>query len=181
MKEYRERLSSALGSVNDSDVISVTSILSDARSTGARVWLIGNGGSATTADHLATDFSRCSDATGAPLRAVSLCSNNGIVTATANDFGFEHIFTRQLQMLASAGDILISISASGNSPNILDAISWSKLNSIFTIAFTGFDGGTARTLADLSVHVETAIGDYGVSEDVHLTICHMISENLRVD
>lgn len=180
MKSYRERLAKALGSVADSDVNVVTSILSEARSSGARVWLVGNGGSATTADHLATDLLRCTDASGIPLRATSLCSNQGIVTATANDWGYEYVFTRQLQVLASSGDILISISASGNSPNVVEAMKWAKTTSIVTVGLTGFDGGAVRTLADVSVHVSSAMGDYGVVEDVHLTICHMVAESLRI-
>lgn len=181
MANYRERLAKALGSLADPDVKAVTSILSDARSTGARVWIIGNGGSATTADHFATDLMRCSDATGAPVRATSLCSNQGIVTATANDLGYEHVFTRQLQMFASTGDILVSISASGNSPNIVGAMKWAKTTSVLTVALTGFNGGAARALADVSVHVASAVGDYGVVEDIHLTICHMVTENLRTE
>ena len=181
MHQYRDRLSVAITSVADSEILAVARILSETRMTGSRVWIIGNGGSATTADHFATDLLRCADATGAPLRAVSLCSNQGIVTATANDFGFENIFVRQLQSLAAAGDVLISISASGNSPSIVDAIKWAQDHSILTLALTGFDGGSARRLADLSIHVESALGDYGVCEDVHLSICHMISEILRAD
>ena len=176
---YRLRLGAALESVGDSAIAAFTSILYDARASRQRIWIIGNGGSATTADHFATDLMRCADGSGTPLRASSLCSNLGIVTATANDLGYEHIFTQQLQMLASAGDILVSISASGNSSNILDAMKWAKENSIVTVALTGFSGGSARTLADASVHVMTANGDYGVVEDVHLTICHMVSESLR--
>ena len=176
---YRRRLAAALGSVDDSAIAAFTAILDDARANRQRIWITGNGGSATTADHFATDLMRCPDGSGTPVRAFSLCSNLGIVTATANDLGYEHIFTQQLQTLASAGDILIAISASGNSSNILNAMKWAKRNSILTVALTGFGGGSARTLADASVHVMTAIGDYGVVEDVHLTICHMVAESLR--
>ena len=112
---------------------------------------------------------------------MSLCSNQGIVTATAHDLGFEYVFTRQLQILASSGNILVSISASGNSPNIAAAIKWAKASSIFTVALTGFDGGAARTLADVSVHVVSAFGDYGVVKDIHLTICHMVAGNHRTE
>ena len=178
MNNYRDRLAGALGGVSDADINAVTTVLSDARSKGARVWIVGNGGSATTADHFATDLSRCTDATGVPVRAMSLCSNQGILTATANDFGYEYIFIRQLQILGSAGDILIAISASGASPSIVDAILWAKENSIRSVAFTGFKGGPARAHADLSVHVPSVMGDYGVVEDVHLTICHMVAEAL---
>lgn len=181
MNGYRDRLVQALGTIDEGAIEWVVSILAEARSSGARLWIIGNGGSATTADHFATDLLRCTDASGTPIRAISLCSNQGIVTATANDYGYEHVFTRQLRMAASPEDILLSLSASGNSPNILAAIRWAKENSVLTIALTGFDGGAASTLADVSVHVESAVNDYGVVEDVHLAICHMISEHLRVE
>jgi len=180
MNDYWQRLKNALGSVDDFAIEALTGKVADARSSGVRLWLIGNGGSATTADHFATDLLRCTDINGAPVRATSLCSNQGVITATANDFEYQHVFTRQLQTFASAGDVLVSISASGNSPNIVDAVKWSKAHSIFTVALTGFDGGTLRTLADLSVHVASAVGDYGVVEDIHLSICHVVAENLRI-
>ncbi len=178
---YRGRLDFALDSLTEVTVGEITTIFVRARLSGDRIWLIGNGGSATTADHFATDLLCCSDRQGRPVRATSLCSNVGVITATSNDLGYEHIFTRQLGMLASPGDVSVAISASGNSPNIIAAINWAKQNSLITIGLTGFDGGAARALVDVSAHVESAKGDYGVVEDAHLVACHMVAEALRVD
>ena len=178
---YRGRLDIALDSLTEAIVGEISTIFVSARLSGDRIWLIGNGGSATTADHFATDLLRCSDKEGRPVRATSLCSNLGVITATSNDLGYEHIFTRQLEILASPGDVLVAISASGNSPNVIAAINWAKQKSLVTIGLTGFDGGAARALVDVSVHVESAKGDYGVVEDAHLVACHMVAEALRVD
>ena len=180
LHDYRPRLDAALDYLTPTVIRSFTMVIEDARSRGARLWLVGNGGSAMTADHFATDLLRCADATGRPVRATSLCSNVGVITATSNDHGYEYIFSRQMEMVAVSGDVLIAISASGNSPNIVSAINWASANSLFTVGLTGFDGGTARELADVSVHVESAHGDYGVVEDAHLAACHMVAESLRV-
>lgn len=179
MDSYRKRLDDALDCLDEGAIDALVEHLKSARASGSRIWIMGNGGSATTADHLATDLMRCSDTEGNAVKAISLCSNVGVITATANDLGYDETFTRQLSMHSTPGDSLITISASGNSPNILGAIEWAKANSITTIGFTGFDGGHARALVDFSIHVNSALKDYGVVEDAHLVVCHMVSEALR--
>jgi len=178
---YRVRLNAALDSLSEQAVVEFGAALSRARVGKNRLWIVGNGGSATTADHFATDLLRCSDTEGRPLHAMSLCSNTGILTATSNDLGYENVFSRQLGSVASNGDLLLAISASGNSSSIVSAINWAIQHNVFTIGLTGFDGGAVRNLVDISVHVASASGDYGVVEDVHLTICHMVAESLRED
>lgn len=178
--DYRTRLDTALDSLTPAVIRGFTGIIESARTSGARVWMVGNGGSATTADHFATDLLRCADGDGRPVRATSLCTNVGVISATANDHGYEHVFTRQLEMVATDGDVLVAISASGNSPNIVSAVRWARVNSLITVGLTGFSGGVTRQLADVSVHVESAQGDYGVVEDAHLAACHMAAESLRV-
>jgi D-sedoheptulose 7-phosphate isomerase len=103
----------------------------------------------------------------------------GVISAISNDFGYEQIFSRQLEMLAQPGDVLVVITASGNSPNLVLALEWARAKSVSTIGLTGFDGGIVRQLADLSVHVISENGDYGVVEDAHLVACHMVAESLR--
>ena len=147
----RGRIYSALESLTDVKVADLQAIFYGARPAGNRTWLIGNGGGATTGDHFATDLLRCSDSEGRSVHATSLYSNIGAKTA------------------------------SGNSPNIIAAIAWAKDHSLTTIGLTGFDGGAARTQVDVSVHVESAKGDYGVVEDAHLVACHMVAEALRED
>jgi len=178
---YFEHLSNLLKTVDLDAVAETARLFLVAKQSGKQIIFIGNGGSATTADHFATDLLRCSNSEGRPVSAISLCSNTGIITATSNDWGYEYVFTRQLGMIASSGDMLVAISASGNSSNIVSAINWAEQCNVLTIGMTGFDGGAVRNLVDISLHVQSASGDYGVVEDVHPTICHMVAESLRED
>jgi len=134
-----------------------------------------------TVSHFATDLLRCADPDGRPVRATSLCANMGVISAISNDYGYEQIFSRQLQMGAQPGDVLVIITATGNSPNLVEAMEWARENSVSTIGLTGFDGGLVRQLADLSIHVISKNGDYGVVEDAHMAACHMVAEFLRSD
>lgn len=173
--DYTNRINSALSRVDQSSIEKAMIVLNQNIESNGRIWIAGNGGSATTASHLAADFSRCKNSKNEPVKAISLCDNSGLITAISNDFGFENIFSRQLSNLATYGDILIVISASGNSKNILDVLAWAKYSQVKTIALTGFDGGDASKMADISIHIPTEIGDYGVVEDIHLIICHFLS------
>jgi len=110
---------------------------------------------------------------------IALTDNQAIITATGNDVSFDQVFSRQLIHLAQRGDILIAVSASGNSPNVLACMDAAKDLGLTTIAFTGFDGGRSAAMADLLVHVPTRIGAYGPVEDVLLMVNHMITEQLK--
>jgi D-sedoheptulose 7-phosphate isomerase len=113
------------------------------------------------------------------LKVFSLNDNNSIITATGNDIGFEHLFTRQLQFLSNPGDLVILISASGNSPNILKCIEICKPSGLQTVGLVGFDGGKLSKLVDVLVHVPTEKGKYGIVEDIHMIIGHAITQLLR--
>lgn len=176
---YREECIAALKSVDLDAVESVSNALLEARNRTSRVFVVGNGGSAATASHMAADLMLGSGLTEPPLRVVALTDNQAIITATGNDSSFDQVFARQLIHLAQRGDILIAVSASGNSPNVLACVSTAKGMGLTTIAFTGFDGGRLANLADLLVHVPTRIGAYGPVEDVHLVVNHMITEQLK--
>lgn len=178
---YRNRLTRELDSLGVDTMRTFEAVVVESQELGSRVWRVGNGGGATTEDHFATDLIRCSDMAGRPVRGTSLCSNVRVISATSNDFGYEHIFARQLKMLATLRDVLVAITTSDNSPNIIAAINRAKEHLRITIGLTGFDGGVARALVDVSVHVESAKGDYGVVEDAHLVACHMVADALRVD
>jgi len=178
MQLYRDECIAALNSVDLNAVESVTQTLLEARGRGANVFVIGNGGSAATASHMATDLMMGSGLVDPPLRVIALTDNQAIITATGNDVGFDQVFSRQLSHLALQGDVLIAISASGNSPNVLACIGTANELGLKTIAFTGFDGGRLATVVDLLVHVPTRQGAYGPVEDVHLMVNHMITEQL---
>ena len=176
---YTKRINLAFSKIDQSNIEKALFELNQSFESGARIWIAGNGGSAATASHFATDLSRCKNSRNKPIKGISLCVNSGLITAISNDFGYEYIFSRQLSNLATAGDLLIVLSASGNSKNILEVLGWAKNNQVKTIALTGFDGGEANKMADISLHIPTEIGDYGVAEDTHSIICHFLSSQFK--
>ena len=143
------------------------------------IFFLGNGGSASTASHFVNDISLGSRQFENPFRAVSLCDNQAVITAIANDDGYENIFLQQLQTQAKPGDSIVCISASGNSKNLVKAVEWSKANGIYTISLTAFDGGYLKQHTDLNIHVPTKIGEYGPAEDLHMVICGLIGSYFR--
>lgn len=178
-QSYTSRINHALDTINLDEIEATIKIISNSVKNCGTIWLIANGGSAATASHFATDLSRCTSENGQALKAISLCDNTGLITAIGNDFSFEDIFIRQLQNLGNKGDLLISISASGNSTNLIKAAEFAKTCSISTLSFVGFNGGVLKKLSDNSIYVQTDIGDYGIAEDCHSIICHYISSRLR--
>lgn len=176
---YRDECVEALNAVKLDDVLKVSEVLFAARETGRSIFIVGNGGSAATASHMATDLMFGSQLTDPPLRVIALTDNQAIITATGNDLNYSQVFARQLSALARQGDVIIAVSASGNSPNILSCIDTAKKLKMITIGFTGFDGGRLAKIVDFPVHVATRNGAYGPVEDAHLAINHMIVEWLR--
>jgi D-sedoheptulose 7-phosphate isomerase len=177
---YREKLIYAEKSVDLKSVLGAVNIIKQGIERGATIFIAGNGGSASTASHFAVDLGVGSLKYGLWVKVYSLMENSAAITATANDFEFQEIVTKQLSHLASRDDILIVISASGNSINLTDAVNYANNLGVHTISFTGFDGGLLQKLAKHNVHVSTEIGEYGIVEDIHLSICHRITEILRI-
>ncbi|MEO5339394.1 MAG: SIS domain-containing protein [Magnetococcus sp. MYC-9] len=148
--------------------------LLQARQRQARIFFIGNGGSAATASHFANDIAIGSRSRVKPFRALSLCDNLALITAIGNDFGYDQVFVRQLENQMDTGDVVVAISASGNSPNVLHAIDYAKSHGGLTVGLTGFDGGRLRQAVDLSVHVPSNPGEYGPVEDLHMILDHLV-------
>ncbi len=147
---------------------------------GRTVFLVGNGGSAANASHFGQDLAKgtlASMAATRRFRVVPLTDNIGFITALANDEGYESIFEQQLRNLARSGDVLVAISGSGNSPNVLRAVDYARSIGMTTIGVTGFDGGKLRPLADVSVHVP--VDDMGMTEALHSVIFHLAMSRLR--
>lgn len=143
---------------------------------GNSIWIMGNGGSASTAEHFETDLSFVRMGNNFPkVKVAALSSNSAIITAIANDIGYENIFSHQLQRKATAGDVCIFISASGNSPNLLKAAQTAKDLGLVSIGILGFDGGKLTQDVDHLAIVRTEIGKYGPVEDMHLAICHELA------
>jgi len=143
---------------------------------GKSIWVIGNGGSASTAEHFEIDMMYIKrDEIEKKIKVTSLTSNSAVITAIANDKGYEYIFSTQLERKAQHGDLCVIISASGNSKNLIEASNTCKSIGVQVLAILGFDGGALLGLADLALHFKTEQGQYGVVEDVHLSICHQIA------
>jgi D-sedoheptulose 7-phosphate isomerase len=179
MQQYLERVTSAIEKLPEDVLKNCIQAIDNVSENSNNIWIAGNGGSAATASHLATDLSRCFNKNGKPIKSFSFCDNSGLITAIANDFSFDEIFSRQIIHLGSPGDLLITISASGNSLNIIKGIEMAKTKKIISMSLTGFDGGFAHKISDYSIHTPTEIGDYGVAEDSHSIICHYISSVFR--
>jgi phosphoheptose isomerase len=173
--EYGEDFYRAWRSIDLMAVRSAADVLINAYRTGARVFSCGNGGSASIANHFQCDHVKGIRA-GSRLqpKVTSLSNSIELLTAIANDISYFDVFAYQLQSLASPGDVLVAISSSGSSGNIISAIRWANENAMRTIVLTGFDGGAARKLAQVSVHVNC--DNYGIAEDVHQGIMHFLAQ-----
>ena len=175
---YMDYLTSVLKTIDAREIGQFIKTLLDARESGATIYFIGNGGSAATASHFANDIAIGTNSYEKPFRAVSLTDSNAIITAVGNDFGYEEIFVRQLQVLGRAGDVVVAISASGNSPNLIKAFDYAKSIGIKTVAITAFDGGKIKQIADEGVHVPTTPKEYGPAEDAHMVLDHLVGAYL---
>lgn len=147
--------------------------LATARTGGARIFICGNGGSAATASHFALDLVKNAEG----FKAIALSDSTPMLTALANDIGYTATFAAQLESLATGGDVLLAISASGNSRNILAALRAARPRGLWNIGLLGFDGGEAKELCDVSVVVPC--NDYALVEDVHMAICHMLTTHFK--
>ena len=159
-------------------IAQVIDILHDARMKGRQVFIMGNGGSASTASHFVCDLAKNTRKDFLPhYRVIGLTDNMAIFSAYANDEGYENVFARQLANLVNPKDIVIGISASGNSPNVLNAIAEAKKSDAITIAFTGFDGGRLGQMVDVNVHVNSDCIEH--VEDIHLVLEHIIVKTIK--
>jgi D-sedoheptulose 7-phosphate isomerase len=157
-------------------------ILRGARDRGANVYIAGNGGSAATAAHWVNDLGKgAKESKRAPLRVMSLSDNVSWLTALANDEGYERVFSGQLENFARARDVLVVLSASGNSPNLLRAVELARARKLITIGFLGFDGGALKNMVDEVLLLPTRKGAYGLVESGHDLLCHVLTACLAAD
>ncbi len=172
---YAERLSAILKSSEWSAVSELAQEMLKVWDKGRQVFLCGNGGSAGNAVHLANDYIYgVSKSTGAGIRAVALSANPAIITCLANDVGYDRIYSEQLAVLANEGDLLIVLSGSGNSPNILKVLDEARSMNVKSYAILGFSGGKAKAMADVSIHF--SIDDMQIAEDLQLVVGHMLMQ-----
>ena len=178
-KDYLRAIAGILDQLESGPIATSSRILLEAYHAGKTVFIAGNGGSAAIASHLACDLEKTvagPRARRSPrrLRAVSLGDNLATLTAWANDEGYENVFSERLRAHADPGDVLLVISSSGNSPNVLEALRTARELEMRTIAWVGFSGGQALELSECCVHV--AIDDYGMAEGIHAVIGHLVTD-----
>jgi phosphoheptose isomerase len=175
---YRDAMARAWETVDPAAFERAAAMIDTAIRGRRMIYACGNGGSAAISGHLLCDFLKGIQ-TDTPLRprVVSLASHLELITAIANDIDYAEVFAYQLKTMAAAGDVLLTISSSGNSENIVRAIDWARGNGVGTIAMTGFAGGRSATLADINLHV--AAENYGIVEDIHQSMMHALAQYLR--
>ena len=175
---YAEEMARAAKSIEPAMLELAAATLVDAYLRGARIFSCGNGGSASIANHMQCDHVKgIRTATDLSPHVLSLTANVELLTAIANDTGYENIFVYQLQSQSEPGDVLLAVSSSGRSPNIVRALTWAREQGLRTIAVTGFGGGAARDTAEISIHVDCT--NYGIVEDLHQAIMHALAQYIR--
>lgn len=172
---YTESIIKLLKDIDKDAVESIINALEETLVLNSKVYILGNGGSAATASHMVNDLGvglKRRDI--AKFNVVSLADNTPVCSAIANDIGYENIFYMQLKDVLTKDDVVIAISCSGNSPNILKAVNYAKEIGSSIIGLTGFDGGELKKLSTINFHVATQSGDYGLVEDMHMILDHII-------
>jgi len=178
-KNYITKMYEVLDSIDNKQIEQFINLIMSAYEDEKTIFVIGNGGSAANASHLAQDLSKGTRKyveQTKRIKAMSLTDNVSFITALGNDDGYDTVFEQQLRTFASEGDYLIAISGSGNSPNIIKAIKWANDNRIITIGVTGFNGGKLKSINNYSLHTE--LNDMGMVEAIHGVVFHYIITEL---
>lgn len=184
LDDYLGRLRTELDRLNQEETRRLADLIYAAWQEQRFVFIFGNGGSATTASHLAEDLGkncvRETDPRGERtprLKVISLTDNTGWITALGNDLGYDQIFLQQLMHYASPGDLALAISGSGNSPNVLSAVDWANRHGLVTFGLTGYDGGKLKGVQQAGIHVP--LDDMAMVESIHLCLGHWIVDDLN--
>jgi len=178
VRSYLDQVCHVLESLPQDEIGRVIDILAQAREEGRQIFIMGNGGSAATASHFACDLGKGTIEPGKPrFRVIALNDNMSLLSALANDWGYERVFVEQLDSLARPRDVLIGISGSGQSENVLLALDLARERGLTTIGFTGFEGGRLKDKVEVCVLVECEV--MGQIEDAHLVVVHLICTALR--
>jgi D-sedoheptulose 7-phosphate isomerase len=180
--DYTAGFTSVIESIDPADIERLVTIVRRAFDEGRKVFVAGNGGSAATASHMACDLAKTTLGKARQLparriRAIALSDNVPLITAWGNDVGYDCVFAEQLRNLAEPADLLIVISASGNSPNIVEAVKVAREIGLRTVALLGFDGGAVCSLVDHAVVVHSS--HFGYVEDAHSVISHLVTDLLK--
>ncbi len=175
---YRDKIVDVWSTVDPADVVRAAGLLERCLARDGVLYACGNGGSAAIANHLLCDYYKgVQTDTAARPRVVSLSAHTELLTAIGNDLSYDDVFLYQLRGMGRPGDLLLTISASGNSENVVRAATWAKQNDLGVISLVGFSGGRCKSIADAVIHV--AADNYGIVEDVHQSIMHILTQYLR--
>jgi D-sedoheptulose 7-phosphate isomerase len=175
---YIDDLKAVMDNLSHEIIVQVIEVLHEARIKGRKIFVMGNGGSASTATHMVCDLAKNTRKPGWPsFKVIGLADNMAVFSALANDEGYENVFVQQLANLVEPGDIVVAISASGNSKNVLNAVEYANSIEAITIGFTGFDGGKLSQLSNINLHVPSSCIEH--VEDIHLMLEHLIAKSLR--
>lgn len=179
LDSYNAKLREAFDNVSQDEILTILMSLLEIRQNGANLFIAGNGGSASTGQHFSVDIGVGGINRNSVIKSFNLSDNQSVMTALANDKNYESVYSSQLSILGRPDDSLLVISASGNSENLVNAVQAAKSLGMQTLGLLGFDGGKLRQICDHSILVRTNMGEYGIVEDVHLSICHNLTEALR--
>jgi D-sedoheptulose 7-phosphate isomerase len=179
LPSYLERLNREVARLNQPDIQKWADLVFDAWKNDRFVFIIGNGGSGTTASHMAEDLGKSTlrpadlnNESKKRLKVLSLTDNAGWLLAVGNDCGYDQVFVQQLMNYGTKGDLLLAISGSGNSPNILQAVDWANRHGLVTFGLTGYSGGKLKQMQQHGLHVE--LDDMGMIESIHLCVFHWV-------
>jgi D-sedoheptulose 7-phosphate isomerase len=178
-RDYLDRVCREIQRLDVAQVEQLSDLIEGAYHAGRFVFICGNGGSGANASHLSEDLAKCTlhdFENQKRLKVLSLTDNTAGIMAWANDEGYDRIFVEQLKNLASPGDLLLAISGSGNSPNILKAVAWANRHGLTTVGITGFGGGQLKSLAHHNLHA--GIDDMGIAESLHQVVFHWIIDDI---
>lgn len=177
--EYVKRIQDEVARVDQAEIQKMADLIYEAWENGRFVYIFGNGGSGTTATHMSEDLGKSSlresdlgDESKKRLKVMSLTDNLGWIMAVGNDLSYDQIFVQQLMNYGGEGDVVIAISGSGNSPNVLNAVDWANRHGLKTFGLTGFSGGKLREMAQSGLHVP--LDDMGMVESIHLALFHWV-------
>ena len=177
ISEYTQQLAAAATAAAAEPIEKALNALRDTCARRARIFVMGNGGSAAISDHLAADFEKNAYPNGPRPRITSLSTQAAKILAYGNDIAFDGVFAEQLKGQGDAGDLAILISSSGNSPNIINALEMAKSLGMTVIGLSGFSGGKLKAMSDISIHFECPM--YEMTEDLHSMVCHLFVVGIR--
>ncbi len=175
VNDYYQKFVDVINNFDKSSLPLVLDIFTGVANAGGTIWVAGNGGSAAISDHAVCDTTKLTYVDGKPpVKSISLASNGPMLTALANDFAYEDVFSKQLEYYLEPEDAVLLVSSSGNSPNVVKACEYANSKGVPTIAFTGFAGGKLKELAQVSVWIP--VENYGMTEDIHQSLMHLITQ-----